>query len=70
MTQITQSLWGTKVMCGQYKEQLQAFFKGCKIEEKARRSSFEVSEMQYIAILICQCHLANESECSLHKEKN
>ena len=29
------------------------------MKEKARRSSFEVSEMWYITILICPCHLAN-----------
>ena len=85
MTQIALSLWGSKVMCGRYQEQLQAFLKvdkkrklfsclvpaeklilgvlfiseGCIMKEKARRSSFEVSEMRYITILICPCHLAN-----------
>ena len=77
MTQIALSLWGSKVMCGRYQEQLQAFLKvdkkrklfssvpaeklilgvlfiseGCIMKEKARRSSFEVSEMRYITILI------------------
>ena len=27
MTQIALSLWGSKVMCGRYQEQLQAFLK-------------------------------------------
>ena len=29
---------------------------GCEMKEKARRSSFEVSETRYIAIIICPCH--------------